>query len=600
MTFEFEPEPGPGLTLGPPHSPDEYRLVRRVKAGGEGEVWQTERTDRDGARDLCAVKILKPYGPRATEDEIDRWRARWEDSAIRANQLSIPGLVVPLCFIGVAPHPPGAGSPGRVPYLVSRWVDGPQLQDWARQTAAGPAERLDVLVRLCRIVDELHDSGWAHRDISHGNVLVDGAGRPHLIDLTFLARLDRPLRTRVGTPGFGSADEESPGGPPTTAKDAFSVGALARILLVPDARIRDTARVAALAGEELEEAGYATATVDWLLRALDPDPERRPRPLTPWAERLRELVATGPGPQYTCLSLTTDVRDRPVLVAGSAHGLHRWSTSTDTPTLPVGGGPRGVREAAVVRDGAGNLVTAAVDRYDVLWIGTGANGWERVRFHARGLAALVSPRGEALVWTAADSGLCLHRVRPDGSRDEQHVALARPARVLSAVWDPDGRPAVLVGEDDRTSQWTWPLEPGTGPFPSVMLHVGARRGTAAVTAWGELTARLLDGAGREHTVICHFSGIWEAEPATPFGPERHTLTIRGGLAAATAGPHGFAVSTPATALAHSHPGTAALPALHLTRDGRLLAAAVVDGEVRCWHEDWDGSWHPVDLLATAT
>ncbi|MFG2693182.1 serine/threonine protein kinase [Kitasatospora sp. NPDC048407] len=616
MSFEA------GLTLGPAHRPDEYRLLQRVKAGGEGEVWRAERTDRDGARDLCAVKILRPHGPRASEEEIERWRARWEDSAVRANQLSVPGLVVPLCFVGAAPHPPGAPGGGQVPYLVSRWVDGPQLQVWAQESAAAPAERLDVLVRLCRIVDELHDLGWAHRDISHANVLVDAAGRPHLIDLTFLARLDRPLRTRVGTPGFGAAEEERLGAPPSTAKDAFSVGALARILLVPDARIRDTARVAALTGEELEEAGYSTAAVDWLLRALDPDPAGRPSPLTPWAERLRELVAAGPAPRHGCLSLTADARDRPVVVTGGPQGLRRWSTSAE-PSRLTGGGPQGVRAVAVVRDGAGRLVTAALDRYEMLWLGTEADGWEQVRYGARGLATLVSPFGEALIWTAQATGLCLLRLRPDGGREEQTVPDVWPARVLTAAWDADGTPAVVVAEEGRVTHWTWPLAPGAGPGPSpspspgpvpapapapapvpvpvpvpaTMLAAGARQAALAVNHWGELTARLLDASGLVHPLTRHFSGVWEPDGAPAPGTESLLVTLRGGRGGAQATPDGLAVDTGAHAelLGGS---AASLPALHLGRDGRLLAAAVIDGDqVCCWQEDWDGSWQPVPLVA---
>ncbi|MFI6445879.1 serine/threonine protein kinase [Kitasatospora sp. NPDC050543] len=600
-----------GQTFGPDRNPEQYRLLDFIHRGGEGEVWQAERADRDGTRDLWAVKILSPFDGDGTPEETARWQARWDDSVSRANQLSQEGIVVPLCFEWAAPRfphlPPHPGG-GTVPYMVSRWVEGLQLDAWAQQGPASPVERLDVLVRLCRTVDRLHDSGWVHRDISHANVLVDRAGEPHLIDLTFLARVGRPLTVPVSTEGYAIGDEEQRDRPPSPAKDCFAVGALARLLLVPHLRVPETVRLVALAGEQVEEAGFGAEAADWLLRALALDPAHRPRPLTPWAERLRDLVARGPGPRIGCLALAVDAHDQPVAVPAGPQGPAVLTGSPAPagrgrpPALP--GAPRGVRQVALARDGLGALVIAAVDRYDVLWLGTATAGWEQAAHGVRGVAAATSPFGEALFWTSHRTGLRLLRVPPGGAPVAATVPDGWPSRVLTAAWDELGRPAVLVSSEQRVTHWTWPLEPGAEPEPVTVCARPVGSGALALNRWGELTAWLLDDRGQQQRFTRHFSGVWESDtPATPGIDRIALLSIRQGAVRASAGPRGLTVeSEPSRAgstplVLCDQPAT--LPALAQGRDGRLFAAALVgpehEAELRCWQEDWDGSWLPVDL-----
>lgn len=64
--------------------------------------------------------------------------------------------------------------------LVMEWVDG-------RSLAEVPADQItdDLLVRLWVEVDKLHRAGIAHRSLRTANVMVNGAGRPRLVDFSF-------------------------------------------------------------------------------------------------------------------------------------------------------------------------------------------------------------------------------------------------------------------------------------------------------------------------------------------------------------------------------------------------------------------------------
>ncbi len=99
----------------------------------------------------------------------------------------------------------GVAPPAR-PYgecaLLREWVEGSSLRECARAGVALPAAFFDELRAL---VDALHARGIAHNDLERkGNVLVDAAGHPVLIDFQIAlrgyrgrSRLLRALSQRV-------------------------------------------------------------------------------------------------------------------------------------------------------------------------------------------------------------------------------------------------------------------------------------------------------------------------------------------------------------------------------------------------------------------
>ncbi|MFF8931465.1 hypothetical protein ACF1AO_29830 [Streptomyces longwoodensis] len=102
---------------------------------------------------------------------LTKLRRRWNDSVHAANGITIAGLLRSHVLDGVRPRPKGAPTESGGVYLISPWQEGTRRADqWAQESTDPPAERLRVLTALSRIIDELHRAGWAHRDISGGNV----------------------------------------------------------------------------------------------------------------------------------------------------------------------------------------------------------------------------------------------------------------------------------------------------------------------------------------------------------------------------------------------------------------------------------------------
>ncbi|MCW7940575.1 hypothetical protein AAW14_00475 [Streptomyces hygroscopicus] len=609
----------PGYTFGRTDHPDEFELEQFIHRGGEGELWKARRQDRDGNPTWHAVKILRADATTPPQ-EPTAWRNRWMDSVHAANEIHIAELIRSAYLEGVQPHAKCApGEPGGV-YLIGPWMkDARPLDQWARDSTAPPHKRLRVLVRLSRIIDALHHAGWAHRDISGDNVLVDTAGNCFVIDLTFLKRLDQDISVLVGTAGYATLEEETCGQPPSLYKDCLAVGVLARVLLLPHLPLHPSAEaLMAAAPEQLAAAGYSTAVTDCLMRALDREPLRRPSPLLPWAQELRRLVAADPDPGQLCMALSTDALNRPVAATGGDRGL-RWFTAPVPGTDPAGnqlpspdGQPLDLRELATANDARGHLVAAAVDGSGNLWY-TGQNGgWTVLAGQARGLAVLVSTRGEVLIWTAQPEGILRVRLSPDSTPPQQEALPAAPdSRVLAATWDAAGRAAVLVGEPGRVTHCTWPAHHDELPQWAAVCAVPAVRATIALhRGWGELEADLVAADGTRHSLSRHHSGApWENTETSP-SPGTYTAlrSIRHGIARATAGPDGLTVVTETSTTAKKHilyTGPARLVALHAAPDGNLHVATLADGEIRCWSETWTETWVPAThrqstLAAAAT
>src|SRR5262249_30618078 len=125
-------------------------------------------------------------------------------------------------------------------FLVFQYIEGRTLADLVDPDRP-PAQRwVAVKVRtLALALGEAHDRGVIHRDLKPRNIMVDGRGRPVVVDFG-LARLDdrdgsRPLtRTGeiIGTPAY-LAPERLQGAPDANGPgcDIFSLGVIMYELL---------------------------------------------------------------------------------------------------------------------------------------------------------------------------------------------------------------------------------------------------------------------------------------------------------------------------------------------------------------------------------
>lgn len=144
---------------------DRYRLERRIGQGGMAEVWVAVDTDLDRK---VAVKWLKTN---LASDPVVTERFRRE--AIAVARLSHPNIVA---VHDVFVHE------GRQA-VVMQLVDGKSLRQLLdSQKRLGPELTIHIGAAIAGALDEAHRSGFVHRDVKPGNILVTSDGRVLLTD----------------------------------------------------------------------------------------------------------------------------------------------------------------------------------------------------------------------------------------------------------------------------------------------------------------------------------------------------------------------------------------------------------------------------------
>ncbi len=259
------PQPEDDETLQPREHArlGEYRLVQRLGEGGMGVVHLA--LDRHGR--AVAIKVLRQH---IAHDPDARARLTREVSSL--SRITSP-RVAPII---------DADVDGPTPYIVTRYVPGPSLDDHVTQCGLlPPAELHRVASGLAEALDAIHSAGVVHRDVKPGNVLlVDGD--PVLIDFG-IAHVADDIRLTMtglvmGTPGY-LAPEVVGGEDVTAATDwwgwaattAFAASGAPPFGTGPMAAV--LARVSA-GDPDLEAVDPRIEPL--LYAALSPDPSERP------------------------------------------------------------------------------------------------------------------------------------------------------------------------------------------------------------------------------------------------------------------------------------------------------------------------------------
>jgi non-specific serine/threonine protein kinase/serine/threonine-protein kinase len=208
---------GPGTVIG------HYRLVRRLGAGGMGEVYLAER--RSDYQQRVAVKLIRPE--MANPEVLRRFAVERQTLAA----LNHPRIVRLL---------DGGSTADGAPYLVEEYVEGVPIDRAAAERDLSVPERLWLFLKVCEAVHHAHQSLVVHCDLKPANILVTAAGEPMLLDFGIAKLLDPGLlgmtlrmgrETRAGfTPQYASP-EQMLGLPVTTATDVYALGVILYELL---------------------------------------------------------------------------------------------------------------------------------------------------------------------------------------------------------------------------------------------------------------------------------------------------------------------------------------------------------------------------------
>ncbi|MFJ1704758.1 serine/threonine-protein kinase [Kitasatospora sp. NPDC088346] len=267
------------LVAGDPQQIGDYRLLRRLGAGGMGRVY----LGRTAGGRTVAVKVV--HGEYAADPEF-RSRFRQEVEAARrvGGRWTAPVL--------------DADTEGAHPWVATGYVAGPALGAAVREFGPLPAGAVRTLgAGLADALAAVHALGLVHRDVKPSNVLLALDG-PQLIDFGIARALDAAtVLTRsgfvVGSPGFMSP-EQAQGRTPGPAGDVFSLGAVLAYAATGTAPFGEGLSAAALiyrVVHEPPELGALDGDLRELVAAcLAKDPADRP---TPEQVRDRLTAATG-------------------------------------------------------------------------------------------------------------------------------------------------------------------------------------------------------------------------------------------------------------------------------------------------------------------
>ena len=152
----------PGSELG------DVTIVRLIDEGGMGQVY--EGVQGAPCRTV-AVKVIRPgvLSPTAAK--------RFQHEAQILGRLTHSGI----CRIysaGMERLPSG-----EVPYFVMEYIeDALTIIAYATQRDLSTRDRVALFCEACQAVAHGHQKGVIHRDLKPGNILVDSAGRPKIID----------------------------------------------------------------------------------------------------------------------------------------------------------------------------------------------------------------------------------------------------------------------------------------------------------------------------------------------------------------------------------------------------------------------------------
>src|SRR6202030_213044 len=190
-------------TLGP------YRLQDRLGEGGMGVV----HLARDPEGRPVAVKVLHPAG---TEGANARRRLAREVETMRRVRSPYVAEVL------------DADVTGEFPYIVTRFVAGPTLDEMVRGRGPLSGQGLRRLAfGMAEALTAIHAAGVVHRDLKPGNVMLTD-DRPIVIDFGIAQTGDATRLTQtglvMGTPGY-LAPEVIEGQPSSPASDVHSWGA---------------------------------------------------------------------------------------------------------------------------------------------------------------------------------------------------------------------------------------------------------------------------------------------------------------------------------------------------------------------------------------
>ena len=317
-----------------------YRILRRLGAGGMGEVYLAEHLVL-GRRE--AIKVIKGRFARS-EDYLSRFCRE----ARATHRVRHPHIVHVYDF--------GRLADGRL-YLTMEFADGPNLEELLQSSGALAIGRaLRVLGQLVAAVSYAHSKGVIHRDLKPENLVLTGRDHLKVLDFGVAKILDGGGESAAisrdgelfGTPAY-IAPEQIQGVRDDPRSDIYAVGCIAYALVsgappfaggpiqVLQSHLHERPRRPSLArgpaSEQREPRALPEALDDCILRCLAKDPGERYQSGAELATALVALSLGETAPAGASSRMAARSRMAPSTVPGtapSAASLFRPSTAEES------------------------------------------------------------------------------------------------------------------------------------------------------------------------------------------------------------------------------------------------------------------------------
>jgi serine/threonine protein kinase len=175
---------------------DHFRILRKLGAGGMGEVYLAENANLPDKR--YAIKVL-----RRELSSIEQYGQMLHDEAQRQARLEHENIVQLYDYFRW----------GQRYCLVLAFVEGQTLADIIEASPGGLPEKraLDLMLYILMGVNHAHEHGVLHCDIKPANVLVDTEQRVRVTDFGIARDLGPAAAARrgvvVGTPEYMSPEQ---------------------------------------------------------------------------------------------------------------------------------------------------------------------------------------------------------------------------------------------------------------------------------------------------------------------------------------------------------------------------------------------------------
>ena len=212
-----------------PTSIGRYQIIRKIGEGGMGTVFEAQQ---ENPRRTVALKVIH-----AGISSSGMLR-RFEHEAQILGRLQHPGIAQ--IFEAGTFEPGGPGSRPQ-PFFAMELIGGVPLNEYAAAHDLDARQRLGLIAAIGDAVQHAHQKGVIHRDLKPGNILVNAAGQPKILDFGVarvtdsdvqLTTLQTDVGQLIGTLPYMSPEQAAGDADAIdTRSDVYALGVLAYELL---------------------------------------------------------------------------------------------------------------------------------------------------------------------------------------------------------------------------------------------------------------------------------------------------------------------------------------------------------------------------------